>query len=143
MKKSTALFALLVTLVPAVLVYFAASFHAAHQQQLLEEQIRQEGQAAIDHILKVNELRRTLPGKSIAEIAALAYPPLPQGYMLRPLTAGERARYPALKDSDFLVQQTAPPYLSIPSAAPYLQLDITADSPPPTAPAAQSTAPAR
>lgn len=137
MKKSTVLFALLITLVPAALVYFAASFHAAHQQELLEESIRQEGQAAIAHILKVNELRRTLPGKSLTEIAALAFPPLPQGYMLRPLTAGERARYPALKDSDFLVQQTGPPYLSIPSAAPHLQLDITADSPPPAVPPAR------
>lgn len=131
--RSTTLFILLVTLVPAALVYLAATLHARHQLQLHEERFNQEGRDAIAHVVKVNELRLKMPGKTPQEIAAIVFPPLPAGFILRPVTAAERAAHPALKDSDYLVQQSGPPHLVIPSDAPPLHLDLT--SAPTTAPA--------
>lgn len=123
--RSTTLFILLVTLVPAALVYLAAKVHAERQLRLHEERISQEGRDAIAHVVKVNELRLKMPGKTPQEIAAIVFPPLPAGFTLRPVTAAERAAHPALKDSDYLVQQSGPPHLLIPSDAPPLHLDLT------------------
>ncbi|MDI1313815.1 hypothetical protein [Prosthecobacter sp.] len=132
-SRSTLLFILLVTLVPAALVYLAAKVHAERQLQQHEERISQEGKVAIAHVVKLNELRLTMPGKTPQEITALVFPPLPPGYTLRPVTAADRAAHPALKDSDYLVQQNVPPHLVIPSAAPPLHLDLpssAAETPP-------------
>lgn len=123
--RSTTLFILLVTLVPAALVYLAATLHARHQLRQHEERFSQEGREAIAHLVKVNELRLTMPGKTPQEIAALVFPPLPAGFILRPVTTAERAAHPVLRDSDYLVQQSGPPHLLIPSAAPPLHLDLT------------------
>lgn len=136
--RSTALFILLVTLVPAALVYIAAKVHAERQLQQHEERISQEGREAIAHVAKVNELRLKMPGKTPQEIAAIVFPPLPAGFILRPVTPAERAAHPALKDSDYLVQQSGPPHLLIPSDAPPLHLDLSSAA---AAPAAD-TAPA-
>ncbi|WP_395734850.1 hypothetical protein [Prosthecobacter sp.] len=133
--RSTTLFILLVTLVPAALVYLAAKVHAERQLRQHEERISQEGRDAIAHVVKVNELRLKMPGKTPQEIAAIVFPPLPPGFTLRPVTAAERAAHPALKDSDYLVQQSGPPHLLIPSDAPPLHLDLTsaaATAPAPT-----------
>ncbi|MBN8422704.1 MAG: hypothetical protein J0L73_27590 [Verrucomicrobia bacterium] len=124
--RSTALFILLVTLVPAALVYLAAKVHAERQLQQHEERFNQEGRDAIAYVAKVNELRLKMPGKTPQELATIVFPPLPAGYTLRPVTAAERAAHPALKDSDYLVQQSGPPHLLIPSAAPPLHLDLSA-----------------
>ena len=129
--RSTALFILLVTLVPAALVYLAAKVHAERQLQLHEERISQEGRDAIAHVVKVNELRLKMPGKTPQEIAAIVFPPLPAGFTLRPVTAAERSAHPALKDSDYLVQQNGPPHLVIPSHAPPLHLDLNTAAAPP------------
>ena len=130
--RSTLLFILLVTLVPAALVYLAATLHARHQLRQYEERFSQEGRDAIAHVVKVNELRLKMPGKTPQEIAAIVFPPLPAGFILRPVTAAERAAHPALRDSDYLVQQSGPPHLLLPSAAPPLPLDLTSAA---TAPA--------
>lgn len=130
MKKSTLLFTSLVLSVPAALVYLAARLHADRQLQQHEERFSQEGKTAIAHLVKVNELRLTMPGKTPQEIAALVFPPLPAGFILRPVTTAEREKFPVLKDSDFLVQQNGPPHLLIPSAAPPLHLDLTSAAPP-------------
>ncbi len=135
--RSNVLFTLLVLLVPAALVYIAAKVHADRQLQLYEESISQDGKTAIAHVVKMNELRLTMPGKTPQELSAIAFPPLPAGFTLRPVTAAEREKYPALEDSDYLVQQTAPPYLVIPSDAPPLHLDLNA---PATAPASAPAA---
>jgi hypothetical protein len=132
--RSTSLFTLLVLTVPAALVYLAARLHADRQLQQHEERFSQEGKTAIAHLVKVNELRLTMPGKTPQEIAALVFPPLPAGFILRPVTTAEREKFPVLKDSDFLVQQNGPPHLLIPSAAPPLHLDLTSAAAAPTAP---------
>jgi len=137
--RSTSLFILLVVTVPASLVYLAAKLHADHQMQQHAESITQDGKTAIAHVVKLNELRPTMPGKTPQEIAALVFPPLPAGYTLRPVTAAEREKFPALKDSDYLVQQAGPPHLLIPSAAPPLHLDLTSPAAPAPAPAAPPT----
>ena len=129
--RSTSLFILLVVTVPAALVYLAAKLHADRQLQQHEESISQDGKTAIAHVVKLNELRLTMPDKSVEETAALVFPPLPAGYTLRPVTTAEREKFPALKDSDYLVQQNGPPHLVIPSAAPPLHLDLTAAAPAP------------
>jgi hypothetical protein len=136
--RSNVLFTLLVLLVPAALVYIAAKVHADRQLQLYEESISQDGKTAIAHVVKMNELRLTMSGKTPQELSAIAFPLLPTGFILRPVTAAEREKYPALEDSDYLVQQTAPPYLVIPSDAPPLNLDLNA---PATAPASAPAAP--
>ena len=134
--RSTSLFILLVVTVPAALVYLAAKLHADRQLQQHEESISQDGKTAIAHVVKLNELRLTMPGKTPQEIAALVFPPLPTGYTLRPVTAAEREKFPALKDSDYIVQQNGPPHLIIPSAAPPLHLDLTSAAAPAPAPVA-------
>ena len=135
--RSNILFTLLVLLVPAALVYIAAKVHADRQLQLYEESISQDGKTAIAHVVKMNELRLTMSGKTPQELSAIAFPLLPTGFILRPVTAAEREKYPALEDSDYLVQQTAPPYLVIPSDAPPLHLDFNAPAAvPASAPAA-------
>lgn len=134
-SRSTSLFILLVITVPAALVYIAAKLHADRQLQQHEERISQEGKTAIAHVVKLNELRHTMPGKTPQEIAALVFPPLPAGYTLRPVTAAEREKFPFLKDSDYLVQQSGPPHLLIPSAAPPLHLDLTSAAAPTAPPA--------
>lgn len=73
-SRSTLLFILLVTLVPAALVYLAAKVHAERQLQQHEERISQEGKDAIAHVVKLNELRLTMPGKPPQEITALVIP---------------------------------------------------------------------
>ena len=88
--RSTSLFILLIITVPAALVYLAAKIHADRQLQQHEERISQEGKDAIAHVVKVNELRLTMPGKTPQEIAALVFPPLPTGFTLRPVTTTER-----------------------------------------------------
>ena len=128
--RSTSLFILLVVTVPAALVYLAAKVHADRQLQQHEERLTQEGKAAIAHVVKLNELRQTMPGKTPQELTALVFPPLPTGFTLRPVTTAEREKFPALKDSDYLVQQAGPPHLVIPSAAPPLHLDLTSTAPP-------------
>jgi hypothetical protein len=128
--RSTSLFILLVVTVPAALVYLAAKVHADRQLQQHEERLTQEGKAAIAHVVKLNELRQTMPGKTPQELTALVFPPLPTGFTLRPVTTAEREKFPALKDSDYLVQQSGPPHLVIPSAAPPLHLDLTSTAPP-------------
>lgn len=137
--RSTSLFILLVVTVPAALVYLAAKLHADRQLQVYEESVSQEGKTAIAHVVKLNELRLTMPGKTPQEIAALVFPPLPAGFILRPVTTAEREKFPALKDSDYLVQQSGPPHLLIPSAAPPLHLDLTTAAAPASAPAAPPT----
>ena len=143
MKKSTSrstfLFILLVITVPAALVYLAAKLHADYQTKQHEESLSQDGKTAIAHVVKLNELRLTMPGKPPQEIAALVFPPLPAGYTLRPVTTAERVKFPALKDSDYLVQQAGPPHLVIPSAAPPLHLDLTSAAASAPAPAAPPT----
>ncbi len=140
--RSNILFTLLVLLVPAALVYIAAKVHADRQLQLYEESISQDGKTAIAHVVKMNELRLTMSGKTPQELSAIAFPLLPTGFILRPVTAAEREKYPALEDSDYLVQQTAPPYLVIPSDAPPLHLDLNAPATAPaTAPASAPAAP--
>lgn len=126
--RSTFLFILLVVTVPAALVYLAAKVHADRQLQLHEESISQDGKTAIAHVVKVNELRLTMRDKTPQELSAIAFPLLPAGYTLRPVTAAEREKFPALKDSDYLVQQNGPPHLLIPSAATPLHLDLTSAS---------------
>ncbi|WP_397383457.1 hypothetical protein [Prosthecobacter sp.] len=128
--RSTSLFILLVVTVPAALVYLAAKVHADRQLQQHEERLTQEGKAAIAHVVKLNELHHTMPGKTPQELTALVFPPLPTGFTLRPVTTAEREKFPALKDSDYLVQQAGPPHLVIPSAAPPLHLDLTSTAPP-------------
>lgn len=133
--RSTSLFILLVITVPAALVYLAAKVHADRQLQLHQESISQDGKDAIAHVVKLNELRLTMPGKTPQELSAIVFPLLPSGYTLRPVTTAEREKFPALKDSDYLVQQNGPPHLLIPSAAPPLHLDLTSDAAPASAPA--------
>ncbi|MCX6849200.1 MAG: hypothetical protein NTY98_09795 [Verrucomicrobia bacterium] len=133
--RSTSLFILLVVTVPAALVYLAAKIHAGRQMQQHEERISQEGKTAIAHVVKLNELRQTMPGKTPQELSAIAFPLLPAGYTLRPVTPAEREKFPALKDSDYLVQQSGPPHLVIPSAAPPLHLDLSSAPAPAPAPA--------
>lgn len=129
-SRSTSLFILLVITIPAALVYLAAKIHADRQLQQHEERISQEGKTAIAHVVKLNELRLTMPDKTLQEIAALVFPPLPTGFTLRPVTTAEREKFPALKDSDYLVQQSGPPHLLVPSAAPPLHLDLTSAAAP-------------
>lgn len=124
--RSTALFILLVTLVPAALVYIAATLHAERQWRLGEESLGQDARAAIEYVVKVNELRLKMPGKTPQELAAIVFPPLPSGYTLRTVTAAERAAHPEFLDSDYLVQQSGPPHLVIPGDAPPLHLDLSA-----------------
>ena len=128
--RSTVLFTLLILLVPAALVYLAAKVHADRQLQEYEDRISQDGKTAIAHVVKMNELRLTMPDKTPQELSAIAFPPLPTGFTLRPVTTAEREKFPALKDSDYLVQQSGPPHLVIPSAAPPLHLDLTSTAPP-------------
>lgn len=132
--RSTVLFALLIILVPAALVYLAARLHAVHQEELHEELILRDGKAAIAYVVQANELRVKMPGTPLKTILSIVVPPLPAGYLVREVDAREREKHPWLRDSDFLVQQTVTPYLVVPSAAPPLHIDLTsaAASPAPT-----------
>ena len=132
MKKPTLLVALLVLLVPAVLVYFGVAFYADHQLRRHEESLGPHGRAAMAYVVQVNQLRLDAPHQSLENIAALVSPPLPPGFTLRRVAPGEREKFPWLKDSDYLVQQSGPPHLVIPSAAHPVNIDL---GPAPGAPA--------
>ncbi len=141
MKKSTlpstVLFSLLVLLVPAALVYLAARLHAVQQEAEYEERISQDGKAAIAYVVQANELRLKMPDTPLKTILSIVVPPLPAGYLVREVDARERKKYAWLQDSDFLVQQTVPPHLVIPSAAPPMQFDLTSAAAAPADPASK------
>ncbi|OYW73530.1 MAG: hypothetical protein B7Z37_21115 [Verrucomicrobia bacterium 12-59-8] len=128
--RSTVLFTVLVLTIPAALVYLAAEVNEARKWEQYKKSTSQADQAAIAYVVEANELREQLPDSPLKTILTLVPQPLPTGFIVREVDAREREKYPWLEDSDFLVQQTVPPHLVIPSDAPPLHFDLTSAAPP-------------
>lgn len=79
---------------------------------------------AMSFVARVNDLRVKMPGKSLEILIRSVDPHLPEGFILRAVTASERSKFAWLQESDFLVEQTAPPYLVIPSAGYFLHINL-------------------
>lgn len=115
MKALHVFYTVLVLMVGAALAYCVVQGRQVLQMRQRYDSTYKVDLAAISFVARVNYMRAKWPNRSVDDILDNTFPAQPTGFTVRRVAWTKRDEASWLHDADFVVEQTAPPWLVITS----------------------------